>query len=91
MPPPSVERERPNLIAADATFTKCAAHRTLQSIHLRAMTLGGEVGILCRAMQRVLRDTCAQPPFTLAEERDTHTQCPEIDARHDAQQLCSPR
>jgi hypothetical protein len=89
MPPPGVERERPNLISIHVTVAERIVHGTLESIHLGAMTLGGEVGILSRAMQRVLRDTCAQPPFTLAEERDTHTQCAEIDTRNDAQQLCS--
>ena len=82
-----IDGERTDLISANTTVAKRALHRLLERIHLRAMTLRREIGILRGAMQRILRNASAEPPFRLAEERDTHAQCPEIDTRNDAHQL----
>ena len=84
-----IDGEGPDLISADATLPKRALHRVRESVHLRAMALRCEIGVLGRAMQGVLCDTRTELPFTLAEERHTYAQCAEIDRRDDAQQLRS--
>jgi hypothetical protein len=53
------------------------------------MALRCEIRILWRAAQRILRNTGAEFPFALAEERHAHAQGSEIDARNYAQQLRS--
>ncbi len=86
-----VDSECADLIAADAAGAKRTLHGLHERVHLRTMTLRCEIGILRGAMQRILRNARAEPPFRLAEERDTHAQCAEIDTRNDAHRTGRPR
>ena len=78
-----VDGERHDILAGDGGVGERTADRTRQGGHMVGMRLRRVVGIVAAAMQGIVGGGIAEAAALFVDERHTHVQGSEIDARHD--------